>query len=187
MGVRCHHELLLDADEVGKIYVNGALVVDCATGSKLVDALPAHTLFGVDFTLPSSNDGNGLPSKAILEREYGALLVDALIFAGNCDADVAGKLLNRLCTGNTEEKAENDHRFDTDMDDFDGSSNNKGSRSDERYHDDDLYPGSSTFIVCHRIDTSSGQGFSFCYTCPYLYSKRPYLPPIGHSNYIPIV
>jgi len=128
VGVRCQHELLLDANEVGKIYVNGALVVDCysslagkATRTTSMasstnashglhrlgaDALPAHTLFGVDFTLNSNNSsGNGgLPNKLVLEREYGALLVDALIFGGQSDADVAGKLLSRLISGNTEKQ-----------------------------------------------------------------------------------
>ncbi|KAL9190352.1 hypothetical protein ACHAXT_007563 [Thalassiosira profunda] len=115
VGVRCKHELLLDADEVGKIYVNGTLLADCSSSTRDsskgivgADALPAHTLFGVDFTLPSSiaektiTIKSELPSKLVLEREYGALLVDALI-AGQVDADVGGKLLGRLVSGSTEQ------------------------------------------------------------------------------------
>ena len=126
VGVRCQHELLVDADEVGKVYVNGALVVDCSKGGG-ADSLPAHTLFGVDFTLPPpSGDGekkmnligsSDLPNKSILEREYGALLVDALVWSGQCDADVAGKLLGRLISGSTERP-----------DDFEDASSNGGSR-----------------------------------------------------------
>mmetsp|Transcript_16612 Transcript_16612/g.30162 ORF Transcript_16612/g.30162 Transcript_16612/m.30162 type:complete len:739 (+) Transcript_16612:1894-4110(+) len=126
VGVRCQHELLLDTDEVGKMYVNGALAVDCSSSS---DALPAHTLFGVDFTLPSSNPSAGLlPKKIVLEREYGALLVDALIDAGQCDADVAGKLLCRLISANTDQDTEDDY------DDSSSKSGDKG-KNDHRYHD----------------------------------------------------
>ena len=160
VGVRCRHELLLDADEVGKVYVNGALVVDCSSplssssaassGSEMngggrllggVDALPAHTLFGVDFTLlpssgsfdkPSSSALTILPSKEILQGEYGALLVDALIDAGQCDADVAGKLLRRLITGSTEEVIKDVRSFDLDDDDDRGK---ESKSSDDRYHD----------------------------------------------------
>ncbi|KAL7498079.1 hypothetical protein ACHAWT_009841 [Skeletonema menzelii] len=109
VGIRCKHELLLDDDEVGKVYVNGMLVADCnltehgGTSTSLnripnADALPAHLLFGVDFTLPSHN---GLPSKSVLEREYGFLLMDALI-TPHPKADVVGKVLNRLISGKTE-------------------------------------------------------------------------------------
>lgn len=75
----------------------------------------------MDFTLPSrGNQSEILPNKLTLEREYGALLVDALIFAGQSDADVAGKLLGRLITGNTESPNE-----------LEDTSSNTGSR----YHD----------------------------------------------------
>jgi hypothetical protein len=118
VGIRCKHELLLDGDEVGKVYVNGALAVDCSESMSTlnrmgVDALPAHTLFGVDFTIPFA-DGryviglSGLPSKLVIEREYGALLVDALIDAGQCDAGVAKKLLGRLITGKVEQAKDSD-------------------------------------------------------------------------------
>ena len=131
VGMRCKHELLLDPDEVGKVYVNGVLVVDCSLSTQKgmkhetsfssdkpfsalgPDVLPAHTLFGVDFTLDRSENGKlatGLPSRTMLEREYGALLIDALIDADQCDADVAGKLLSRLIAGNTE---------DNDFDEYD--------------------------------------------------------------------
>lgn len=116
IGIRCKHELLLDDDEVGKVYVNGVLVADCnltEQESKKItctsalttnriqksDSLPAHLLFGVDFTLPSSK---GLPNKSVLEREYGFLLMDALI-TPHQKADVVGKVLNRLISGKTEE------------------------------------------------------------------------------------
>ena len=126
VGVRCQHELLVDAEEVGKIYVNGSLAVDCSKPLVRADTMPSHTLFGVDFTLPASSSGStsssssALLTKSVIEKEYGALLVDALIFAGQSDADVAGKLLGRLITGNTE-RPESD----------DVSTNGAGSR----YHD----------------------------------------------------
>jgi len=130
VGLRCKHELLLDSDEVGKVYLNGVLVADCSlplintTNEVLIssdrvlgtlgsDILPAHTLFGVDFTFESVDAGilsSTLPSRTVLEREYGKLLVDALIDAEQSDADFAGKLLNRLNFGKTEE---------LDFDDFD--------------------------------------------------------------------
>ncbi len=122
VGVRCQHELLLDPVEAGKIYINGALAFD---GSSLTssfncmdaDALSTHTLFGVDFTFPVGNGKLGigfssLPTKMILEREYGALLVDALIDAAQYECNVAGILLGRLITGNTEQA----HDFDRDED-----------------------------------------------------------------------
>ena len=118
VGVRCKHELLLDGDESGKVYVNGALAVDCSesTGSLNqlgVDALPAHTLFGVDLTIPSIDGryaigSSGLPNKLVLEKEYGALLVDALINAEQYDAGVAKKVLGRLMTGSLEQANDSD-------------------------------------------------------------------------------
>lgn len=118
VGVRCKHELLLDGDDSGKVYVNGALAVNCSesTGSLNqlgVDALPAHTLFGVDFTIPSIDGryaigSSGLPNKLVIEKEYGALLVDALINAEQYDAGVAKKLLGRLMTGNLEQANDSD-------------------------------------------------------------------------------
>jgi len=119
IGIRCKHELLLDDDEVGKVYVNGMLVADCnlteqgSTSAVLnripnADALPAHLLFGVDFTLPSHN---GLPDKSVLEREYGFLLMDALI-TPHPKADVVGKVLNRLISGKTEGNEEGDNDDD---------------------------------------------------------------------------
>ncbi|KAL3811129.1 hypothetical protein ACHAXA_005940 [Cyclostephanos tholiformis] len=118
VGIRCKHELLLDGDEVGKVYVNGALAVNCSESTSTlnqtgVDALPAHTLFGVDFTIPFvdgryASGSSGLPKKAVIEREYGALLVDALIDAEQCDAGVAKKLLGRLITGKLEQTHESD-------------------------------------------------------------------------------
>lgn len=107
VGIRCKHELLLDDDEVGKVYANGVLVADCNLTeheSRLnripnSDALPAHLLFGVDFTLPSHK---GLPNKSVLEREYGFLLMDTLI-TPHPKADVVGKVLSRLISGKTEE------------------------------------------------------------------------------------
>ena len=114
IGVRCKHELLLDDEEVGKVYVNGILVADCnLVGQNSVhnrtpnaDVLPAHLLFGVDFTLPLFNE---LPSKTMLEKEYGYLLMDALI-TPHPKTDVVGKVLNRLITGKTEDNdaADND-------------------------------------------------------------------------------
>lgn len=130
VGIRCKHELLLDDDEVGKVYVNGMLLADCnlmeqeSTSTILnripnADALPAHLLFGVDFTLSSHN---GLPNKSVLEREYGFLLMDALI-TPHPKADVVGKVLNRLISGKTEgneaadsdddDANQNDIKFDT--------------------------------------------------------------------------
>lgn len=130
VGIRCKHELLLDDDEVGKVYVNGTLVADCnlieqgSTSTSLnripnADALPAHLLFGVDFTLSSHS---GLPNKSVLEREYGFLLMDALI-TPHPKADVVGKVLNRLISGKTEgneaagsdddDANQNDIKFDT--------------------------------------------------------------------------
>jgi len=127
VGIRCNHELLLDDDEVGKVYANGVLVADCNLTEKEStlnripnsDALPAHLLFGVDFTLPSHN---GLPNKSVLEREYGFLLMDTLI-TPHPKADVVGKVLNRLISGKTEENEvdddddsdanQNDIKFDT--------------------------------------------------------------------------
>lgn len=113
VGVRCQHELLLDPIEAGKIYINGALAVDCSSSTYGLnylgaDTLPTHTLFGVDFTLPvgdgkHSIGSSSLPMKIILEREYGSLLVDALIDAAQYDCNVAGKLLGRLITGNAEQ------------------------------------------------------------------------------------
>ena len=118
VGVRCKHELLLDGDDSGKVYVNGALAVNCSESSGSlnqlgVDALPAHTLFGVDFTIPSIDGryaigSSGLPNKLVLEKEYGALLVDALINAEQYDAGVAKKLLGRLMTGNLEQANDSD-------------------------------------------------------------------------------
>ena len=128
IGIRCKHELLLDDDEVGKVYVNGVLVADCnlteqeSTRAALnripnSDALPAHLLFGVDFTLPSHT--TGLPNKSVLEREYGFLLMDALI-TPHPKADVVGKVLNRLISGKSKEHEvddddanQNDIKFDS--------------------------------------------------------------------------
>ena len=109
VGVRCQHELLLDPVEAGKIYINGALAIDCSSSMSGMnylgaDALSTHMLFGVDFTLPVSGkdsiSSSGLPPKMLIEKEYGALLVDALIDAAQSDCNVAGKLLGRLITGN---------------------------------------------------------------------------------------
>jgi len=134
VGVRCQHELLLDADEVGKIYVNGALAADCSKSSSHVndDTLPAHILFGVDFSLPSTPDGK-LPNRKVLEMEYGALLVDALIDAGQRDADVAGKLLMRLVTGNT--RGDKDDDYDEPLSMKNGEKGMSRSGNDDRYHD----------------------------------------------------
>eukprot|EP00956_Cyclotella_meneghiniana_P042905 scaffold249348_cov72-Cyclotella_meneghiniana.AAC.6 len=128
-GMRCNHQLLLDADEIGKIYVNGSLVVDCSqpnssfvdgnskstilsdSGTLSSDILPAHTLFGIDFTFPERNDSmffRDLPNKDMLEQEYGALLADALIDATTFELDVAGKLLSRLLSGKIEDADDND-------------------------------------------------------------------------------
>ena len=134
VGIRCKHELLLDADEVGKVYVNGTLTVDCAakpgkSNSPIAggDALGAHLLFGVDFTLPSFKAASGsLPAKDTLEREYGNLLIDSLIDASQFDLDVAGKLLNRLINGKTE--------LETD-DDAGQSNDNLSGNKRARFHD----------------------------------------------------
>lgn len=128
-GMRCNHQLLLDTDEIGKIYINGSLVVDCsqrhptfvggnlkstflsAIGTLSLDILPAHTLFGIDFTFPKQNESmffRNLPNKDMLEQEYGALLADTLIDATTFELDVAGKLLSRLLTGKIEDTDDND-------------------------------------------------------------------------------
>jgi hypothetical protein len=118
VGVQCEHELLLDTAETGKVYINGVLAVSCCSESAGslnqmgIDALSAHTLFGIDFTIPSI-DGkrfnvglSSLPNKMILEKEYGILLIDALINAGDCD--VAQKILDRLITGTIEQTKDTD-------------------------------------------------------------------------------
>jgi hypothetical protein len=118
IGIRCKHELLLDDGEVGRVYVNGVLVADCnlkesnpITSTRAVisriqnsDALPAHLLFGVDFTLPSHKE---LPNKSVVQREYGFLLMEALI-TPHQKADVVGNVLNRLIFGNTKETESDD-------------------------------------------------------------------------------
>lgn len=118
VGVQCEHELLLDTAETGKVYINGVLAVCCCSESAGslnqmgIDALSAHTLFGIDFTIPSLggkrfNVGlSSLPNKMILEKEYGILLIDALINAGDCD--VAQKVLDRLITGTIEQTKDTD-------------------------------------------------------------------------------
>mmetsp|Transcript_33162 Transcript_33162/g.74499 ORF Transcript_33162/g.74499 Transcript_33162/m.74499 type:complete len:1207 (-) Transcript_33162:65-3685(-) len=133
VGIRCKHELLLDADEVGKVYLNGTLTVDCAKSGKSNspiaggDALGAHLLFGVDFTLPSFKVASGsLPDKDTLEKEYGNLLIDSLIDASQFDLDVAGKLLNRLINGKTELEKD---------DDAVQSSDNLSGNKRARFHD----------------------------------------------------
>jgi hypothetical protein len=117
VGIQCKHELLLDTAETGKVYINGVLAVNCSemVGSLNqmgIDALSAHTLFGIDFTIPSI-DGkrlsvglSSLPNKMIIEKEYGTLLIDALINVGDCD--VAQKILYRLITGNVEQTKDTD-------------------------------------------------------------------------------
>ncbi|KAL7547638.1 hypothetical protein ACHAWF_010924 [Thalassiosira exigua] len=118
VGVRCRHELLVDADEVGKVYINGALAADSGD----INALPAPALFGVDLTLPGSS--NHLPDGQDLCREYSALLVDALIDAGQSDADVAGKLLERLVSGTYEQsRRDSGGAFGADDYDDDGEDN----------------------------------------------------------------
>ncbi|KAL3788370.1 hypothetical protein HJC23_009176 [Cyclotella cryptica] len=131
IGMRCKHELLLDAEEVGKVYINGSLVVDCSTsppdknnlkanklsalGTLGRDVLPAHTVFGVDFTFPTCNSAmffRELPNKTTLVQEYGELLVDALIDAAQFESDVAGKLLGRLITGRIEDLEDDDQEDD---------------------------------------------------------------------------
>ncbi|KAL7481537.1 hypothetical protein ACHAW6_007223 [Cyclotella cf. meneghiniana] len=161
VGMRCKHELLLDAEEVGKVYINGSLVVDCSTspsdnnnleanylsalGTLGRDVLPAHTLFGIDFTFPTRNSAmffRELPNKATLELEYGALLVDALIDATQFESDVAGKLLARLITGAIED-LEDDDQEDYDKEgliqDMKGrESSHHSSSSKSSFYDDGL-------------------------------------------------
>ncbi|KAL7505553.1 hypothetical protein ACHAXN_003301 [Cyclotella atomus] len=153
VGMRCKHELLLDAEEIGKVYINGSLVVDCSAPSPLPggktssktnilsaleslspDILPAHTLFGIDFTFPNCNQAmffRDIPNKAVLEQEYGALLVDALIDATQFESDVAGKLLCRLISGRSD--------FDDDDQDEDEKKNHSRSSSKSSFfYDDDI-------------------------------------------------
>jgi hypothetical protein len=155
VGIRCKHELLLDGDEVGKVYVNGALAIDCFESTSTlnrrgVDALSAHTLFGVDFTIPFVDGryaigSSGLPNKLVIEREYGALLVDALIDAEQCDAGVAKKLLGRLITGKLE------RTNDSDEDDALLSV----SSSKDRYHDSLLHSKNNYPIKFDNASKSS--------------------------------
>ncbi|KAL3805443.1 hypothetical protein ACHAW5_009449 [Stephanodiscus triporus] len=144
VGVRCKHQLLLDGDEAGKVYVNGALAVNCSESTSCLnqmsaDALPAP-LFGVDFTIPSVNGryaigSSGMPNKLVIEREYGALLVDALINAEQCGAGVARKLLDRLITG-TFERANNSD----DDDELLSMSISKDGYNDSLPHTERKYP-----------------------------------------------
>ena len=157
-GMRCQHELLLDADEVGKVYINGSLIVDCSVphsssngktsakanilstlGTLSPDVLPAHTLFGIDFTFPSCNEAmffRDIPNKATLEQEYGALLVDALIDATQFDLDVSGKLLYRLATGRTEMADDDDDQEDDEKVKSHSRSSSKSSNCNDDFDDD---------------------------------------------------
>jgi hypothetical protein len=155
VGMRCKHQLLLDAEEIGKVYINGSLIVDCsrprassddkpsvrsntlsALGALSPDVLPAHTLFGIDFTFPTCNEAmffRDLPNKATLQQEYGALLVDALIDATQFESDVAGKLLCRLLTG----KIENTDDDDQDDEEKDRKGHSRVS-SKSSFYDDEI-------------------------------------------------
>ena len=158
-GMRCKHELLLDADEVGKVYINGSLIVDCSVphsssngktsakanilstlGTLSPDVLPAYTLFGIDFTFPSCNEAmffRDIPNKTILEQEYGSLLVDALIDATQFDLDVSGKLLYRLATGRIEMNDEdNDQEDDDKVKKVHSRSSSKSSNFNDDFDDD---------------------------------------------------
>ena len=162
VGMRCKHELLLDTEEVGKVYINGSLVVDCSVSIPSsvgknsantnilctldllrTDVLPSHTLFGIDFTFPTRNEAmffHNLPDKATLEKEYGALLVDALIDATQFESDVAGKLLCRLISGKIEDI---DNENDEDEKDKKGRSEFSPKTS---FYDDDFDSSPSSTI-----------------------------------------
>ncbi|EED92043.1 predicted protein [Thalassiosira pseudonana CCMP1335] len=189
VGMRCKHELLLDTDEIGKVYVNGCLVVDCslslkpktktqtndttAMGTVGSDALPAHTLFGIDFTFGANRSNSfsfELPNRDVLEREYGALLMDALIDAGQGECDVAGKLLSRLITGNCEEVV------DDDEDDNDSNSDpepprkksvvHSRSSSKSSFGDDSFGPDASSSSKIKFDDISRPCLESIVLSCP---------------------